>query len=78
MDDVDDDDRSHRRDQPSDCTYLEGCPIFARIESHELRTMWILEYCRGGRYSECARLKLKKQGRTVPLDLLPDGSTVGE
>ena len=77
MDDVDDD-RSHRRDEPSDCAYLDSCPIFARIESQELQTMWILEYCRGGGSSECARLKLKKQGRTVPLDLLPDGSAVDE
>jgi hypothetical protein len=77
MDDVDDHE-SHRTDKLSDCAYLEGCPIFARIESHELRTMWILEYCKGGESPDCARLKLKKQGRTVPIDLLPDGSTIDE
>jgi hypothetical protein len=70
------DGQSHRKDDPTDCAYLEGCPVFARIESHELRTMWILEYCKGGESAECARFKLKSQGATVPLDLLPDGSTL--
>ena len=78
MDEVDDNDVSHRGDELSDCAYLEGCPIFARIQSHELRTMWILEYCKGGESSQCERLKVKKQGRTVPIDLLPDGSTIDE
>jgi hypothetical protein len=77
MDGVDND-RTHQRDDLSNCTYLEDCPIFARIHNQELRTMWILEYCKGGESPSCARFKLKKQGRTVPTDLLPDGSTIDE
>ena len=60
-----------------DCEYLEKCPIFARFKVEGAKNVWIEFYCKGSRQEECARKKLKKEGKEVPQSLLPNGTHLG-
>ncbi|MBN2545032.1 MAG: hypothetical protein JXB50_04485, partial [Spirochaetes bacterium] len=55
------------------CEYLEHCPIFERREKAVLDKVFITLYCKGPQVEKCKRRILKKNGKDVPLSLLPTG-----
>ena len=60
------------------CRYTEDCRMFAYIRESRIREDLLLRYCEGDERESCERLKLKSAGKPVPLDLLPDGSTIDD
>ncbi len=58
------------------CRYRDDCRMFQYIREQGDRLALTATYCDSYAYTECVRFKLRSQGRPVPLDLLPDGSTI--
>jgi len=58
------------------CEYFRDCPIFEKFSLESTKNVYIILYCKGSKMEECARRKLRKEGKEVPLNLLPDGSTM--
>jgi hypothetical protein len=61
-----------------DCRYIDDCRMFAFIREHHVREDYVTMYCQGPKRDECERYKLRSAGRSVPLDLTPDGGTIEE
>ncbi len=57
----------------AECEYLNKCPVFEKCQSGVLKSVFVTMYCKGSKLEDCARRKLKKAGKEVPLCLLPDG-----
>lgn len=55
------------------CEFLEKCPIFERTKKGILDKVFITLYCEGPQLEKCERRILKKNGKDVPLVLLPTG-----
>jgi hypothetical protein len=58
------------------CDLIEKCSVYARFMAEGMKSHWVMHYCKGGRMSECSRIKLRNEGKIVPLTLLPDGSHI--
>ena len=58
----------------ADCEYLEKRPIFDRFKVEGARNIWIEFFCRGSRQDECARKRMKKQGKEPGPTFLPNGT----
>jgi len=59
------------------CVYVEGCPMYnhftTAVRIIQLQP-FLKDYCLSGEhYLDCARYKIKKQGKEAPDNLLPDG-----
>ena len=65
-----------RSPEAHSCPYLDDCPIFRRLGTQGSRDDWIHRYCRGEEPEACERFRGKRSGLPVPVDLLPDGSTI--
>lgn len=61
----------------ADCEYLEKCPVWARFKS-SIKDVWIKNYCQGEKQDRCARKLLSTEGKDVPGQLLPNGTTLEE
>jgi hypothetical protein len=59
----------------SDCEYLEKCPVWSKFQS-DIKNVWISGYCKGALQAKCARKKLVSDGKPVPENLLPNGSSL--
>lgn len=57
------------------CTNTESCELYAQFASHPALRVWQTHYCSGD-YKRCARFQLSLQKQMVPLNLLPNGSTI--
>lgn len=57
--------------QTTDCTYLEGCPIFQYFRKCAERAYMVM-YCQG-RYETCKRYQLRTAGKEVPNNMMPFG-----
>jgi hypothetical protein len=56
-----------------DCTHIRNCPMYSLLQlSGTLRT-WQSRYCKAD-YAQCARYKLSIAGKSVPQNLMPNGS----
>ena len=55
------------------CDYLETCPIFEKAISGTIKGSYAVLYCKGSHMEEGARRKMKKEGKEVPITLLPSG-----
>jgi hypothetical protein len=60
------------------CEFKANCPIFAKFSSTGSRDFWIHLYCQGVDQEHCARKVLRKEGRPVPITLLPNGKHLPE
>lgn len=59
----------------ADCPQLIKCPIWEKFQS-DVKYVWIRTYCQGDKQDACARRELYNSGKEVPLDLLPNGTTL--
>jgi hypothetical protein len=55
------------------CDFLDVCPIFDQFKTEGMKNMWKSLYCQGSKKEQCARRRLKMQGKEVPVSLLPSG-----
>jgi hypothetical protein len=54
------------------CEKITGCPLFKQFSINASLRVWTSRYCERD-FATCERLKLSKEGRQVPLNLLPNG-----
>ena len=58
-----------------ECEYLSRCPIWEKFKT-DSKYAWIARYCKGSKKDKCARKALRKEGKEVPINLLPNGKTL--
>lgn len=57
------------------CEKYETCPLCRGLQELGVPAPWILLYCKGGEFIQCARYTHRERtGKAAPVDLLPDGS----
>jgi hypothetical protein len=54
------------------CERIASCPLFKQFSIKATLVVWTTRYCEGDS-SRCERLKLVREGKPVPLNLLPNG-----
>jgi hypothetical protein len=57
----------------AECEFLTKCPIFEKCQTGVIKGVFSIRYCKGNELEKCERRKLKKTGKEVPIDLLPNG-----
>lgn len=60
-----------------ECPNMETCPIYNKFRTEALKNIYIRLYCLG-KCDNCKRKQLKDAGKTVPLELLPDGKDLSQ
>ena len=55
------------------CEYMDKCPMFQKFEAESILRFWIQNFCKG-EHEKCQRKVLRKAGKEVPLNLLPNGT----
>lgn len=60
------------------CGYIEKCPAYKHfgVRDFEKFVKMTNQYCLSENNVNCERFKLRKEGREVPSDLLPDGAKI--
>jgi len=58
-----------------DCPMLEKCPIWEKFQAN-VKYVWIRNYCQGEKQDACARRELYNLNKEVPIDLLPNGTSL--
>ncbi len=54
------------------CSHSNSCELYPLMAMEPALKLWKQHYCEGG-YEKCARYALSKDGKPVPLTLLPNG-----
>jgi hypothetical protein len=62
--------------QQQECEHLKNCPIFEKCKTGLIENIFGELYCKGPKMDQCARKKLKKEGKNVPINLLPNGEYI--
>ncbi len=57
------------------CSHTKNCELFPQFALNPALKVWQVHFCEG-EFSRCARYQLSLQGKTVPLNLLPNGKRV--
>jgi hypothetical protein len=57
---------------PARCTHVSGCSLFAMFRLESSGEVWKTLYCDGS-FKRCARFKAATEGRSIPINLLPNG-----
>jgi hypothetical protein len=57
------------------CSHTKHCELFAQFALNPALKIWQTHFCEG-EHTQCARFQLSKQGKPVPLNLLPNGKKV--
>ncbi|MHB8454589.1 MAG: ankyrin repeat domain-containing protein [Acidiferrobacterales bacterium] len=57
------------------CSHTKNCELFPQFALNPALKVWQVHFCEG-EFSRCARFQLSLQGKTVPLNLLPNGKRV--
>jgi hypothetical protein len=57
------------------CPHASLCPVYPLLEMRALQELK-LSYCEG-MFERCARIRLGRERRIVPMNLLPDGKMLG-
>ena len=58
------------------CSHAKTCELFAQFALNPALKVWQMHYCDAD-HKRCARYGLAARGSPVPLNLLPNGQTVG-
>lgn len=60
------------------CENIKNCPIYASFQlgEYERFLQMTKQYCLSKNYVNCKRYQLKKEGREVPRNLLPEGREI--
>ena len=57
------------------CPYMTSCQMYPLFSSKAALEIWKIHYCSADKtFETCARYLLARQGRTVPITLLPNGT----
>ncbi|MEN8169886.1 MAG: hypothetical protein ABFS08_06650 [Pseudomonadota bacterium] len=59
----------------ADCKYLAKCAVWKKFNS-DIKNIWIKNYCKGDKQERCARKLMGEQGKKVPVNMLPNGTTL--
>jgi len=59
------------------CPHAENCPLYPQFALDSLLRYWRTSYCEAD-HTRCARFALSKEGKPVPLRLLPSGRLMNE
>jgi hypothetical protein len=57
------------------CPNLPDCPLSGQLSMKAALRVWQVFYCEHD-YGRCARLRRMRAGEFVPLNLMPDGSSL--
>ena len=62
------------------CVYVDKCPVYKKFSIGDFERFMKManEFCLSENSVNCARCKLRKEGKTPPIDLLADGTSVTE
>lgn len=60
------------------CEFVEHCPMYFHIAETDFDMLIEMTetYCFSGKHVECARYRLRKEGKPVPVELLPSGKRI--
>jgi hypothetical protein len=56
-----------------DCPNVSGCEMYSLFRLAGTLATWKINYCNAD-YERCERYKLSSLGRSVPINLMPNGS----
>lgn len=54
---------------------MDFCELFPKFQSAATLAVWKSLYCER-KFQDCARYKRSLEGRSAPIDLLPDGTSL--
>jgi len=57
------------------CSHISNCELFAQFAQNPALILWKTHYCNGG-FQSCARFQRSLAGESIPLTLLPNGTTI--
>lgn len=57
------------------CSHTKNCELFPQFALNPALKVWQIHYCEG-EHTRCARYQLSLEGKTIPLNLLPNGKRV--
>ena len=57
------------------CPHIKSCELFPELTVNSALKIWQVFYCEGD-YNQCTRFQNSKQGKAVPITLLPNGKTM--
>ncbi len=57
------------------CSHTKNCELFPQFALNPALKVWQTHYCEG-EFAQCARYQLSLEGKTIPLNLLPNGKRV--
>jgi hypothetical protein len=57
------------------CPHMPSCALFPLFKMQNALNVWQTMYCEGD-HLRCARYQRAQEGRTSPLNLLPNGTTL--
>lgn len=58
------------------CPHADNCPLYKVFVNQSILEIWKVRYCECERHQQCVRFLKSCEGANVPLNLLPDGSTL--
>jgi hypothetical protein len=58
------------------CEFIENCPMYFHVADGDFSALIKMskEYCFSPNFSQCARYNLRKEHKTVPKNLYPNGN----
>jgi hypothetical protein len=59
------------------CPQMASCALYARFSQQSFLRIWQITYCEAD-HMRCERFQRTIAGGEVPLNLLPNGTTLGE
>ncbi len=61
--------------QLKSCTHKQSCELFPMLSKTGLLKVWQINYCDAA-FETCRRFELSKEGKHVPVTLLPNGQNL--
>ena len=57
------------------CSHTKNCELFPQFALNPALKVWQVHYCEG-EFTQCARYQRSLEGKTIPLNLLPNGKRI--
>lgn len=57
------------------CPHMDSCSLYPLFSLQALLNIWKVNFCEAD-FSQCKRFQLGKEGRGIPPNLLPNGSSL--
>ena len=68
-------DQSMNHNDP--CDHMESCPLYSLFDGDASLSLWQMKYC-VGEYRKCVRWRKALRQEPVPINLLPNGKSLGK